>query len=172
MADRMHTDFNLFFAAMPSVRLPAFALATLLASPRLLLYVYSGRVLYGLMDTDTAKPAGVKWIEGGSAVGGALLAAGLGYYLMAQVNEILAQEEEDDGEDEVHLLSRGGSETNLGGRLDSGGAPAVPPRPGGRPPSSMRRLGQTAWLDQRTDTARSGSAASPASSRASSAREA
>lgn len=162
MADRMHTDFNLFFAAMPSVRLPAFALATLLASPRLLLYVYSGRVLYGLMDTDAAKPAGVKWIEGGSAVGGALLAAGLGYYLMAQVNEILAQEEEDDGEDEVHLLSRGGSETNLAGRLDSGG----------RPPSSMRRLGQTAWLDQRTDTARSGSAASPAASRASSAREA
>lgn len=83
---------------MPSVRLAPFILATALASPRLILYVYSGKVLYELMDLDaSAKPAGVKWLEGGSALAGMLLAGGLGYYLMTQVNRILDQEEEERG---------------------------------------------------------------------------
>jgi uncharacterized membrane protein YdjX (TVP38/TMEM64 family) len=81
---------------MDTVSLPSFALATLVSTPRLLLHVYIGSVMYSLLDAGerAAMPLHVKLIDIGSIFAGVALGAGTGYYLWKQMNKILKQEED------------------------------------------------------------------------------
>ncbi|KDN43102.1 hypothetical protein K437DRAFT_154888 [Tilletiaria anomala UBC 951] len=86
---------NLFFATLDAVTFPRFFLATLLSTPRLLLHVYIGSVMYELFDEAerAAMPTHVKELDALSITLGIAVGAGTGWWLWRVMNRILAEEE-------------------------------------------------------------------------------